>query len=181
HVPIEQARVHLGDEVDWHVLVPGPTGGKAGRSSLASVLVTSHPDLRKYLDGTLGAVTLAQEPQRSGDYPRPHARYRLGDVTGVVRCAKRSEALIGVVRRQAAAAARREELHRERNDLLRQREHEQQLLHAEREASRNAEARARSLGELAHMLDEMEGRRAEMRALREAAESASVRLATTAR
>src|SRR5262249_37782752 len=52
---------------------------------------------------------------------------------------------------------------------------------AEREAIRNAEARARSLGELAHMLDEMEGRRAEMRALREAEESAGVRLAAAAR
>src|SRR5262249_20515799 len=40
NVPIEQARAQLGDEVDWHVLAPGPSAGKAGRGSLASVLVT---------------------------------------------------------------------------------------------------------------------------------------------
>src|SRR5262249_54272409 len=38
-----------------------------------------------------------------------------------------------------------------------------------------------SLGELAHMLDEMEGRRAEVRTLRESEESAAVRLAAAAR
>jgi energy-coupling factor transporter ATP-binding protein EcfA2 len=181
NVPVEQVRAHLADEADWHALVPAAAGGKAGRGSLAAALVTSQPELRRYLDGAFGALTLAHEPSRSGDYLCPDGRYRLGDVTGTVRCAKRSQALIGVVRRQAAAAARREELHRERNDLLRQREHAQELLGAERESIRTAEARARSLGELAHMLDEMEGRRTEMRGLREAEESASVRLAAASR
>ncbi len=180
-IPIDQARVALGSEVDWHALLPNPSGGKPARSSLASVLVTTHPDVRRYLDSVFGSVLLTQEPARSGNYLCPDGRYCLGDLAGTVRCAKRSEALIGVVRRQAAAAVRREELTRERADLLRQLEQQRESLKAEREAARAAEERARGLSELAHMLDEVEQRRGEVRALREAEELAAVRLAAAGR
>ncbi|MGH2515220.1 MAG: hypothetical protein ACRDHP_06150, partial [Ktedonobacterales bacterium] len=151
-IPIEQARAAAGSAVDWHVLVPGPQGGKPGRGSLASVLVTTHPDARKYLDGLFGAVTLAQEAPRSGDYLCPDGRYRFGDIAGTVRPAKRSEALIGVVRRQTAAAARRDELARDRADRLRELEEQRTALAAERAAISAAEERARGLSELLHML-----------------------------
>jgi energy-coupling factor transporter ATP-binding protein EcfA2 len=180
-VPIEQARGALGSEVDWHVLLPSGGAAKAGRGSLASVLVTSQPELRRYLDATFGGVSLAQEPHRNGDYLCPDGRYRLGELCGTVRKAKRSEALIGVVRRQAAAAARREELTRERADLAHQLDELRASLRDDKEAARSAEQRARSLSELAHMLDEMEQRRAEMRSLREAEEAAAVRLAAAGR
>ena len=53
------------------------------------MLVTTAPDLRRYLDALFGSVILAQEPQRNGDYLCPDGRYRLGDVAGTVR-ARRS-------------------------------------------------------------------------------------------
>ena len=180
-IPIEQARAAAGSVVDWHALLPASQSGKLNRGSLASALVTMHADARKYLDGLFGAVVLAQEPQRSGDYLCPDGRYRLGDVAGTVRPGKRSESLIGVVRRQAAAAARRDELSRERNDHQRELEEQRAALAAQRAAMSAAEERARGLSELLHMLDEMEQRRAEMRTLREAEESASVRLAAASR
>ncbi|MGZ3582136.1 MAG: SbcC/MukB-like Walker B domain-containing protein [Ktedonobacterales bacterium] len=180
-IPIEQARVSLGNEVDWHVLLPGSGNAKPGRNSLAAVLTTSQPDVRRYIDETFGAIQLAQEPQRNGDYLCPDGRYRLSDVSGTIRRAKRSELLIGVVRRQAAAAARRDELVRERNDLTRQLDDQRIALAREKEAARAAEERARNLGELLHMLDEVEQRRGEMRTLREAEESTAVRLASAAR
>ncbi len=180
-IPIDAARNQLTNEVDWHVLVSGATSGKQQKNSLASVLVTSQPDLRKYLDVVFGSVALVQEPQRSGDFLCPDGRYRLGDITGTVRKAKRSEALIGVVRRQAAAAARREELTRERNDHHRERESEREMLKVERDNASQAEQRARNLSELAHMLDEIEQRRGEVRTLRETEEGAAVKLAAAAR
>src|SRR5579871_1375664 len=180
-VPLEQARATLGGEADWHILLPNPEGGKAQRGSLAAALVTTHTDLRRYLDATFGAMMLAQEPQRSGDYLCPDGRYRLGDLSGTVRKAKRSESLIGVVRRQAAAAARRDELTRERNGLMRQMEDTQAAYEAEKQAAADAEANARALGELAHMLEEVEQRRSEMRTLREADDAAAVRLAAATR
>ena len=179
--PIEQVRATLGAEADWHLLLPDPDAGKPQRGSLASVLVTSHPDLRRYLDAAFGQVTLAREPQRSGDYLCADGRYRLGDLAGTIRCATRSQALIGVVRRQAAAAARREELSRERADLARDLDHQRGLLQAERQAARDAEQRARGLAELAHMLDEVEQRRAEVRTLREAEDTTTVRLTAAGR
>ncbi|WIG58786.1 MAG: hypothetical protein OJF49_001532 [Ktedonobacterales bacterium] len=180
-LPIEQVRAALGNEVDWHALLPNPQAGKPARGSLASVLTTAHPDLRRYLDAVFGSVALAQEPQRSGDYLCPDGRYRLGDRSGTVRRAKRSEALIGVVRRQAAAAARRDELARERDTLAAQRESERDSLRAQRAAAQTAEQRARNLSELSHMLEEIEQRRNDMRALREAEDAASVKLAAAAR
>ena len=180
-VPIETARNTLGNEVDWHVLNPNPQTAKPGRGALASVLVTTHADARRYLDGLFGAVTLTQEPARSGDYLCPDGRYRIGDVTGTVRRAKRSQALIGVVRRQAAAAARRDEMNRERVELLREIEDTQARLAAEREAVVAANGRAQALTELTHMLEEVEQRRVEMRTLREAEEGAAVRLASAGR
>ena len=179
--PFEQVSAAVGPEVDWHVLLANPTGGKAQRGSVASVLVTTHPDVRKFLDAELGNVLLVQEPPRSGDYLCPDGRYRIGDRAGTIRPGKRSEALIGVVRRQAAAAARRDELGRERTDSVRALEELRAALAAEREAASSAEQRARSVSELTHMLDEMEQRRGELRTLREAEEGASVRLAAAGR
>ncbi|HEU5442053.1 MAG TPA: SbcC/MukB-like Walker B domain-containing protein [Ktedonobacterales bacterium] len=180
-VPVEHARAALGNEADWHVLAASPAGGRAQRGSLASVLVTGHPDLRRYLDGAFGSLMLAQDPPRGGDFLCPDGRYRLGDVTGTVRRAKRSEALIGVVRRQAAAAARRDELTRERADQLARLTDQRDVLRVERETMQQAEARARSLSELAHMLEELDQRRGELRTLREAEESATMRLSTARR
>ena len=96
-------------------------------------------------------------------------------MAGTVRPQKRSQSLIGVVRRQAAAAARREELAREQSHVQRELE---QTRAAPRAGARRRDAggaaRARALAEVAHMLDEVEQRRVEMRALREAEEAASV-------
>ena len=180
-IPLEQARATLGSEADWHVLLSNPESGKVQRGSLASVLVTSQPELRRYLDAALGGVTLAQEPQRSGDYLCPDGRYRLGDLTGAVRKARRSESLIGVVRRQAAAAARRDELLQEQRGLMREIEDLESTRNQDKQAASDAEAQAHALGELAHMLEEIDQRRAEMRTLREADDAASVRLAAATR
>lgn len=176
-VPFEQARAAAGSEVDWHVLLPNPTNGKVARGSLASVLVTNAPDVRRYLDGHFGACALVPEPTRGGDYLCPDGRYRLGDTSGVVRPQRRSQSLIGVVRRQAAAAARREELARERDKLATERESLRETLLAAREEATHAEMRLRTLSEVMHMLDEVEQRRGEMRSLREAEEAAAVSLA----
>src|SRR5262249_10562924 len=67
----EQLRGALGGQVDWHVLLPNPATGKAARGSVASMLVTTHADVRRYLDGAFGGVALASEPARSGDYLCP--------------------------------------------------------------------------------------------------------------
>jgi hypothetical protein len=180
-IPVDAARAALGAEADWHVLQPNPQTGKAARGSLAAVLDTTQPDVRRYVDSLFGSVALTREPQRSGDYLCTDGRYRLGDRTGTVRRARRSEALIGVVRRQAAAAARREELSRERTEVQRALADQRAMLKAEREAVVSLDARARGLGELTHMLEEVEQRRSEMRGLREAEETAAVRLAAAAR
>src|SRR5262249_4795049 len=159
----EHVRAALGNEVDWHVLQPNPQAGKPARGSLASVLVTSHADVRRYLDALLGSVALTPEPARGGDFLCPDGRYRIGDVAGTVRRARRSEALIGVVRRQAAAAARREELARERTEAQRELQDIRARARAERENVSSADQRARSLAELTHMLEEVEQRRGETR------------------
>lgn len=179
--PIEQARQVAGREVDWHALLANPAGGKAQRGSLASVLVTTSPDARRYVDGVFGSVQLAQEPPRSGDYLCPDGRYRIGDVAGTVRPRRRAEALIGVVRRQAAAAARREELAQQHAEVAARLDQLHAALGAEREAARAAESRARALSEVSHMLDEVEQRRGELRGLREAEEAASVALSVASR
>jgi len=176
-LPIEQLHAALQAEVDWHALLPSPANGKAARGSVAAMLVTTHPDVRRYLDATFGQVALAREPQRSGDYLCPDGRYRLGDVAGTVRPQRHSHSLIGVVRRQAAAAARREELSREQTGLMREVEEARSSLRAARETASHAEQRVRTLSELSHMLDEVDQRRREMRALGEAEEAAAVRLA----
>jgi hypothetical protein len=180
-VPLEQARKALGREADWHVLLPNPDTGKAARGSLATVLVATSPDVRRYLDALFGQCALVQQPQRSGDYLCPDGRYRIGDVAGTVRLRRRSAALIGIVRRQAAAAARREELAQERAAVTQELQSLRGTLEHERELIADAESRARSLAEVAHMLDEVEQRRAEMKQLREAEEGASVKLAASGR
>jgi len=179
--PIEQARQVAGKEVDWHVLMPGSGHARTNRGSLASVLVTTQPEVRRYIDGTFGSVALTTEPPRSGDYLCPDGRYRIGDISGTVRLGKRSNSLIGVVRRQAAAAARRDELARERADVMRNLEDAHESLRIEREHLHGAELRARGLSELIHMIDEVEQRRTELRALRDADEAASVTLAAAGR
>jgi DNA repair exonuclease SbcCD ATPase subunit len=183
--PVEQVRAALHGEVDWHALLPNPGNGKAVRGSAAAMLVTTHPDVRRYLDATFGQVLLAREPQpgarNGGDYLCPDGRYRLGDVVGTVRPQRHSQSLIGVVRRQAAAAARREELAREQATLARELEEARSSLRAERETASAAEGRVRTFSELSHMLDEVEQRRREMRTLREAEEGAAVRLAAAGR
>lgn len=178
---LEKARAATGGDVDWHVLLPNPAAGKPVKNSLASVLVTNMPDARRYLDSVFGGVTLTQDPPRSGDYLCADGRYRLGDVAGTVRLRRRAEALIGVVRRQAAAAARREELARQQNTLLRELEDVRASLKAEREATHEAEGRVRAFSEVAHMLDEVEQRRSEMKSLRETEEEAAVKLAAAGR
>jgi energy-coupling factor transporter ATP-binding protein EcfA2 len=179
--PLEQVRTTMGGEADWHVLMPSKENGRAQRGSLAASLVTSQPDLRRYLDNALGGLALTQEPPRGGDYLCPDGRYRLGDLSGTVRKAKRSESLIGVVRRQAAAAARRDELGREQNNLYAEMQDLQAAYESDKQASAEAEATVAALSELAHMLDEIEQRRLEMRSLREADDAAAVRLAATTR
>jgi ABC-type oligopeptide transport system ATPase subunit len=178
-MPLEQARKALGREADWHVLMPNPEAGKLARGSLATVLVTSAPDVRRHMDALFGQCALVQEPQRNGDYLCPDGRYRIGNVAGTVRLQKRSEALIGIVRRQAAAAARREELGQERSTVIQELQGLRGELERERELLADAESRARALAEVAHMLDEVEQRRAEMKQLREAEEAASVKLAAS--
>ncbi|HUY79702.1 MAG TPA: SbcC/MukB-like Walker B domain-containing protein, partial [Ktedonobacterales bacterium] len=180
-IPIEQARAAAGDTVDWHTLAPAPDGGKAQRASLATALVTTAPDLRRYLDAQFGDVALTQEPARNGDYLCPDGRYRLGDVIGTAQPKRRAQSLIGVVRRQAAAAARREELQREQMGVAREIEEARTALQAEREVARASANRERTLGEIAHMLDEIEQRRGELRSLREGEETAAIRLAAASR
>ena len=180
-IPLEQVRGTMGGEADWHVLLPNPDGGRGQRGSLAAALVTNQPDLRRYLDARFGNLTLAQEPARTGDYLCVDGRYRLGNLSGTVRRAKRSESLIGVVRRQAAAAARREELTREQSSLYGEIQELQAAYEADKQTSAAAERQVQALGELSHMLDEIEQRRLEMRALREADDAAAVRLAAASR
>ncbi len=176
-MPVEQLRGALAGEFDWHALLPNPANGRAQRGSVAAMLVTTHSDARRYLDGTFGQVIARERATALGDYLCPDGRYRLGDIAGTVRPQRHSQSLIGVVRRQAAAAARREELTREQTQLMRELEDARNTLRAERETAGNAETRVRTLSELAHMLDEVEQRRREMRTLREAEEQAAVRLA----
>src|SRR5487761_1996136 len=179
-IPLEQARAAAQREVDWHTLVP-VGAGKAQRGSLAAALVTNIPDLRRHLDTLFGTVALTQEPTRSGDYLCPDGRYRLGDVAGVIQTRTRAQSLIGVVRRQTAAAVRREELQREQATAREDLRQTQDALRQERENARAADARAIALAEVAHMLEEVEQRRGELRSLREAEEAASLRLAATTR
>ncbi len=179
-IPVEQARSAAPREVDWHALVPGGVG-KAQRGSLATALVTNAPELRRHLDTVFGAVALAQEPTRTGEYLCPDGRYRLGDVVGVIQPRTRAQALIGVVRRQAAAAARRDELQRAQAEARAELAQAQEALRQERENARAADARAHALAEVAHMLEEVEQRRGELRSLRESEEAASLRLAAAAR
>jgi energy-coupling factor transporter ATP-binding protein EcfA2 len=178
--PFERARAAAPKEVDWHVLAPAGNG-KAQRGSLASVLVANHSELRRYLDTVFGSVTLTQDPARSGDFLCPDGQYRLGDVTGVIRPRTRSQSLIGVVRRQAAAAARRDELQKEQAKLREEVKQGRGALEQERQNARVAEARANMLGEVIHILEEVEQRRGEMRAQRETEEAASLRLAAASR
>ncbi|HEV7126720.1 MAG TPA: ATP-binding protein, partial [Ktedonobacterales bacterium] len=165
-IPIEQARAAVGDTVDWHAVAAGAGAARAGRGTVAAALTTTAPNARRYLDTQFGACALVTEPQRSGDYLCPDGQYRLGTVAGRVRPVARARALIGLARRQAAAAARREELTRERADLHHGIEQHRAAVEAARASAAEAEARARNLGELAHMLDEVEQRRGEMRTLR---------------
>jgi energy-coupling factor transporter ATP-binding protein EcfA2 len=180
-LPIEKARAAASGDVDWHVLQQNATPGKPTKNALATVLVTNSPDARRYLDAAFASVALVQDPPRNGDYLCQDGRYRLGDVAGTVRLRRRAEALIGVVRRQAAAAARREELAREQNTLLRELDDLRASLKAEREAAREAESRVRAFSEVAHMLDEVEQRRSEMKSLRQTEEEAVVKLTAAGR
>ncbi len=180
-LPLERARAAASGEVDWHVLQSTAAGGKPIKNALATVLVTNSPDARRYLDAVFSSVALVQDPPRNGDYLCQDGRYRLGDIAGTVRLRRRAEALIGVVRRQAAAAARREELAREQNTLLRELDDLRASLKAEREAAREAEGRVRAFSEVAHMLEEVEQRRSEMKSLRQTEEEAAVRLTAAGR
>jgi energy-coupling factor transporter ATP-binding protein EcfA2 len=180
-LPIEKARAAASGDVDWHVLLQSATPGKPVKNALATVLVTNSPDARRYLDAAFSSVALVQDPTRNGDYLCQDGRYRLGDVVGTVRLRRRAEALIGVVRRQAAAAARREELAREQNTLLRELDDLRASLKAEREAAREAEGRVRAFSEVAHMLDEVEQRRGEMKSLRQTEEEGAVKLTAAGR
>jgi hypothetical protein len=180
-IPVEQARAALGDAVDWHAVVPGGGGGRAVRGALASVFVTSSPVLRRYLDDTFGECTLAQDPPRGGDYLCPDGRYRLGQVAGRVQPVARAQALIGLARRQAAAAARREALMRERAQVQREAEAAREAAAAAQTSAAKAEAHAAGLAELVHMLDEVEQRRGEMRTLKLAEEQAGGALKQAAR
>ncbi len=181
NAPFDQARAAAPREVDWHALAASSGNGKQQRGSLAAALTTNSPDLRRHLDTIFGAVSLTQDPPRSGDYLCPDGRYRLGDVTGVIRPRTRSQSLIGVVRRQAAAAARREELQREQAALREELRQGRGELDQERRNARAAEARAAALTEVTHMLEEIEQRRGELRSLRESEETASLRLAAATR
>jgi hypothetical protein len=179
-IPVEQARAALGDAVDWHAVVPGGGAGRSARGSLASAVVTSSAVLRRYLDDAFGECALAREP-RSGDYLCPDGRYRLGQIAGRVQPVARAQALIGMARRQAAAAARRDALVRERAQLERDAEAAREAAAAARTAAAQAEAHAKGLSELVHMLDEVEQRRGEMRTLKLAEEQAAGALAQATR
>jgi colicin import membrane protein len=172
-VPLEQARAALGDAVDWHAVVPGGASGRTGRGTVAASLTTASPSVRRYLDETFGECALTQEPQRNGDYLCPDGRYRLGQVAGRVRPVARAQALIGMARRQAAAAARRDALTQERAQVLRQADDTRAAATTAQAAAAEAETRASGLSELIHMLDEVEQRRGEMRTLRLAEEKAT--------
>jgi DNA repair exonuclease SbcCD ATPase subunit len=180
-VPIEQARAALGEAVDWHAVVAGGGGARAGRGTLAAALTIASPAARRYVDATYGDCVLAQEPQRNGDYLCPDGRYRLGLVAGRVRPVPRARALIGEARRRAAAVARREELGRERATLQQEMEQTRDAASAARTLASEAETRARGLGELLHMLDEVEQRRGELRTLRLAEEKAGRAVAEATR
>jgi energy-coupling factor transporter ATP-binding protein EcfA2 len=175
----DHARAAAPGEVDWHALTPSGNG-KPQRGSLAAALTTNSADLRRHLDTVFGGVALTQDPARSGDFLCPDGRYRFGDVTGVVRPRTRSQSLIGVVRRQAAAAARRDELQREQAALREELRRGRGSLEQERLNARTAETRASALGEVIHMLEEIEQRRGELRGQRENEEAASLRLAAAA-
>jgi hypothetical protein len=181
-IPIEQARAAVGDAVDWHAIVPNAAGGRASRGSVAAVLTTTTPSVRRYVDSVFGDCSLVQEPARTGDYLCPDGRYRLRDVAGRVRPPARSQALIGHARRAAAAVARRTELTQQRQQLLADAENARDMLTTARDAMSHAEARERSFGELLHMLEEVDQRRAELRQLRLAEEKLGLALreATTA-
>ena len=180
-IPIEQARAAAGDAVDWHAVAAGSGGGRAGRGTVAAALATTSPNARRYLDTVYGACVLASEPQRSGDYLTADGQYRLGTVAGRVRPIARSRALIGLARRQAAAAARRAELEQQRGQIMREMEDVRAAAEAALASATEAQARARDLGELQHMLDEVEQRRAEMRTLRLAEEKATKAMNDAAR
>jgi energy-coupling factor transporter ATP-binding protein EcfA2 len=172
-IPIEQARAAVGETLDWHAVLAGSGGGKAGRGSLAAALVTAVAPARRHLDETFGDCALVQEPPRNGDYLCPDGRYRLGMVAGRVRPIGRAQALIGLTRRQAAAAARCEELTRERADRMRDLQEARAAADRARAQGEAAEERANSIAALLHMLEEVEQRRSEMRALRLAEEKAA--------
>jgi energy-coupling factor transporter ATP-binding protein EcfA2 len=173
-IPVEQARAALGDAVDWHAVVPNGGGSaRAARGSLAGAVVTSSPVLRRFLDDAFGECALAREPQRNGDYICPDGRYRLGQIAGRVQPVERAHALIGMARRQAAAVARREALVRERAQVERDAEAARDAATATQTAAAQAEAHAKGLSELVHMLDEVEQRRGEMRTLKLAEEQAA--------
>ena len=146
--------------MDWHILLPNPDGGQAAEELAGLRAGHDAPDLRRYLDAIFGPWRSSQEPQRNGDFLCPDGRYRIGDITGTVRLQPRSEALIGVVRRQAAAAARREELAPASDACMQELQGLRASSEREREKVAHAEQRARALSELAHMLDEVEQRRA---------------------
>jgi hypothetical protein len=171
-IPIEQARAAVGEAPDWHAVVAGAGARRTGRGSLAAALVTTSAPARRYLDEMFGECVLAPEPLRGGDYLCSDGRYRLGTVAGRVRPIGRAQALIGLTRRQAAAAARREELTHQRASLLHELQETRAAAEHAREEAQAAEARANGIGELLHMLDEVEQRRGEMRTLRLAEEKA---------
>jgi hypothetical protein len=66
--PLEKVRATMGAEADWHVLMQSKENGRAQRGSLAASLVTSQPDLRRYLDAMFGGLALTKAPPRSGNY-----------------------------------------------------------------------------------------------------------------
>ncbi len=154
--------------------IPSPAGGKAAKGSVAAVLVTSVNEVRRYLDGALRLADPDARPPRTGDYLCADGRYRLGDVEGerVRRSARsRSSASCGGRRRRRRGA---KSSAREQSTVQRELEQTRAAHALERDAATQAEQRARALSEVAHMLDEVEQRRIEMRALREAEEQSSV-------
>ncbi|HEX9056740.1 MAG TPA: ATP-binding protein, partial [Ktedonobacterales bacterium] len=175
-IGIEQVRDVLGRAADWHAVATGGGGGRSGRNSVAAALVTTSPVARRYLDTVLGECALAKEPQRGGDYLCADGRYRLGAVAGHVRPITRAEALIGLARRQAAAAAQREQLTQRRAQMLSELASLRKQANTAREAMSDAETRGRGISELVHMLDEVDQRRGEMRTLRQAEEKAAAAL-----
>ena len=153
------------------------------KNSLASVLPLTRP-MCVAIWMRLRPGHARAEPQRNGDYLCPDGRYRIGDLAARSACADAPQALIGVVRRQAAAAARREELARERADRRSASSDYAAHLAPEPSAKRPAmpNSAPAALAEVAHMLDEVEQRRSRDEVtLREAEEAASVKLAATGR